>query len=95
MRCDFKSRSYFSDVLGHPGLAVVEELGSDGAMLPWFLLVMFLCLPFAIWLSLVSAGLTVSDCVLSVPQACVPVLLYSCSLCVVLCLPGAQIQRLA
>jgi hypothetical protein len=31
MRCDFKSESCFSVVLGYPGLAVVEELGFDGA----------------------------------------------------------------
>jgi hypothetical protein len=31
MRCDFKSESCFSGVLGYPGLAVVEELGSDDA----------------------------------------------------------------
>ena len=61
----FKSRSCFSGVFGYPGLAVVGELGSDGAMLPWFLLVMFLCLPFARCLSLVVSGLAVSlwlDC---------------------------------
>ena len=62
-------------MLGYPGFAVVGELGSDGAMLPWFLLVMFLCLPFAIWLSLVLAGVAVSDCGLSVMQASVSVLL--------------------
>ena len=43
-------------MLGYPGLAVVGELGSDVAMWPWFLLVVFLCLPFAIWLSLVLLG---------------------------------------
>jgi hypothetical protein len=30
--CDFKSKSYFSGMLGYPGLAVLEELGSNGAM---------------------------------------------------------------
>ena len=34
MKYDFKSSSCFSGVLGYPGLAVVGELGSDGAMLP-------------------------------------------------------------
>jgi hypothetical protein len=29
MRCDFKSESYFSDVLGYPSLAVLGELDSD------------------------------------------------------------------
>ena len=36
---------------------------------------MFLPLPLAIWLSLVLAGLAVSDCGLSLLQACVSVLL--------------------
>ena len=44
-------------------------------MLPWFLLVMLLPLPFAIWLSVVLAGNAVSDCALSVMQASVSVLL--------------------
>ena len=73
MGCDYKSRSCFSGVLGYPGLAVVGELGSDGAMLPWFLLVMFLHLPFAIWLSVVLAGVDFSDGGLSVIQASVSV----------------------
>ena len=82
----FKFRSCFSGVLGYPGLAVVEELGSDGAMLPWFLLVMFLHLPFSIHLSLVLVGLAVSDCGLSVLQACVSVLLeFLFSLCTQVC----------
>ena len=51
------------------------ELGSDGPMLPWFQLVMFLHLPFAHWLSLVLALLAVSDYGLSVLQASVSVLL--------------------
>ena len=46
MRCDFKSRSCFFDVMDYD--AVVGELGSDGDMLPWFLLVMILRLPLAI-----------------------------------------------
>ena len=54
---------------------MVEELGSDTAKHSWFLLLMFLCLPFAIWLSLVLAGFAVSDCGLSLLQACVSVLL--------------------
>ena len=48
----FKSKSYFSGVLGYPRLTVVGELSSDAAILTRFLLVTFLCLPFAIWLSL-------------------------------------------
>jgi hypothetical protein len=53
MRCDFKSESCFSSVLGYPRLAMVGELSSDDAKYPWFLLLMFLPLPLAIWLSLV------------------------------------------
>ena len=68
--CDFKSKSCFSGVLRYPGHAVVGEFDLDGAMLPWFLLVIFLHLPFAIWLSLVLAALAVSDCGLSVLEAC-------------------------
>ena len=66
MKCGFKSRSWFSGVLSYPGLAVVVELCLDGAIFPWFLLVMFLCLPFAIWMSLMLADVAVSDCGLSV-----------------------------
>ena len=62
------------------------ELGSDGAMLPWFLLVIFLHLPFAIWLSLVLADVAVFDCGLSVMQASVSVLLGDLfSLCTQVC----------
>jgi hypothetical protein len=31
MRYDFKSKSYFSGVLGYPGLALLGVLGSDNA----------------------------------------------------------------
>ena len=51
------------------------ELGSDGAMLPWFLLVMFFHLPLAIWLSLMLAVVALSDVDFSVMQACA----YLCS----------------
>ena len=44
-------------------------------LMPWILVLMFLPLPFAIWLSLVFAGLAVSDCGLSLLQASVSVLL--------------------
>ena len=54
---------------------MVGELGSDDAKWPWFLLLMFLPLPFANCLSHVLAGLAVSDCGLSLPQASVSVLL--------------------
>ena len=49
----------------YPGLAMVGELGSDDDKLPWFLLLMFLCLPPDIWLSLVLPALSISDCSLS------------------------------
>ena len=52
MRYDFKFGFCFLGVLGYPGL-VVAILGSDDAQCSWFLLVRFLCLPFAIWKSLV------------------------------------------
>jgi hypothetical protein len=65
MRFDFKSESCFSGVSVYPGLAVVEELSSDYAKQPCCLLLMFLCLPLAIWLSLVLVGLAVSDWSLS------------------------------
>ena len=73
MRCDFKSSSCFSDVMEYAGFAVVGELGSDGAMLPWLLLVMILHLPLAILLSQVLAGLAIS--IFSVLQDCVSLLL--------------------
>jgi hypothetical protein len=63
MRCDFKSESCFSGVLGYPGLTVVGELGFDDAMQPWFL---FLCscpcvLPSGyLWCLLVLLSLTVA-----------------------------------
>ena len=41
---------------------MVGELVSDDGKCPWFLLLMFLPLPFAISLSLVLPGLAVSDC---------------------------------
>ena len=49
------------------------ELGWDGAMLPWFLLVTFLCLPFAIWLSLVLVGPAVSGWCLFLLCTCRPI----------------------
>ena len=61
--------------IGYPAFAVVGELGSDDAMEPWFLLFMFLPLPLDIWSSLVLADLAVSDCYLSLLQACVSVFL--------------------
>ena len=44
----------------YPGLALVEELGSDDARVCWLLLLMVLHLPLTIWLFLVFAGLGVS-----------------------------------
>ena len=75
MRCDFKSESCFSGVLRYPGLAVVGELVSVDSKQPWFLLLIFLPLPLAIWLSLVLAGLADSDNGLSLVQVSVSVLL--------------------
>ena len=46
MRYAFKSESRFLGVLG---LAEVGVLGSDDGEWSWFLLVIFLHLPFAIW----------------------------------------------
>ena len=48
-------------MLGYLRLAVLKELGSDGAKVYWLLLLMFLCLTLAIWFSLVLPGLGVSD----------------------------------
>ena len=39
------------------GLSVVRELGFDDAHIFWHLLLMVLCLPFAIWISLVLVDL--------------------------------------
>ena len=61
MKWNFKSESCFSGVLGYPGLAVVGELSFDVTKWHWFLLLMFLHLPLAIWLSLVLIVLAVSD----------------------------------
>jgi hypothetical protein len=36
-------------VRGYLGLTVVGVVGSDDAEWSWFLLIRFLCLPFAIW----------------------------------------------
>ena len=49
MRYVFKSKSCFLGVLGYPGLVEGGVLGSDDGEQSWFLLVRFLCLPFAIW----------------------------------------------
>jgi hypothetical protein len=49
MRYAFQSRSSFSRVLGFPVLDEVGVLDSDDGEWSWFLLVRFLCLPFAIW----------------------------------------------
>ena len=54
---------------------MVGELGSDDSMKSWFLLLMFLRLPFIVWLSLELTGLAVSDFGLSLLQAGVSVLL--------------------
>lgn len=59
MRWDLRSQFCFPVVLGYPGFAVAGELGSDGAILHWLLLLIFLHLPFVIWLFLVLADLGV------------------------------------
>jgi hypothetical protein len=46
-------------MLGYLRLAVIGVLGSDGAILHWLLLTMFLLMPLTIWFSLVLAGLGV------------------------------------
>ena len=53
-------RLCFSGVLGYLMLAMVGELGFDGAKVCWLLLLMFLHLPLAICLSLVLTCLSVS-----------------------------------
>jgi hypothetical protein len=42
-------------------ISVLRELGSDVAKSNWLLLLMYLCLPLIVWLSLVLSGLPVSD----------------------------------
>lgn len=54
----FKVTILLFGVLGYPGLSVVGELDSNHTILYCLLLIMFLCLPFAI-LSLVLAVLGV------------------------------------
>ena len=44
-------------MLVYLGLAVLGELGSDDAHVFWLLLLMVLCLPLAIWISLVIVDL--------------------------------------
>jgi hypothetical protein len=44
MERQFRSESCFIGVLGYPGIALVDEVGSDFAKSIWFLLLMFLCL---------------------------------------------------
>jgi hypothetical protein len=41
----FRSESCFSSVMVYPGVAIVGGLGSEDAKQPWFLLLLFLCLP--------------------------------------------------
>jgi hypothetical protein len=62
---NFRPVSCFSDVWGYLGLVVMGELGSDGAKWFLFLLHMFLCLTFTIWLSQVLISLVLSDRILS------------------------------
>ena len=57
----FKLRILLFRHVGCPGLAVVRQLGSNGAKLHCLLLIMFLCLGFTVWLFLVLTGLGVPD----------------------------------
>jgi hypothetical protein len=52
---------------------VVGKLSSDESKWPWFLLLIFLPLLLTICLSLVVPNLAVSDCGLSLLQACVSI----------------------
>jgi hypothetical protein len=63
-RWGFRAESYFSGVLGYSGLAVVEELSSDGAKWHWFLFHMFLHLPLTMCLYQLLTGLAVSEWIL-------------------------------
>jgi hypothetical protein len=65
MRSSFRSESCFSHVMVYPGVAMVGELGFDDAKEPWFLLLMFLCLPPTFWLFVVLPALAMSDWSLS------------------------------
>ena len=54
---------------------MLGDLDSDDDKWPWFLLLIFLHLSLAIWLSVVLAGFAVSDCGFSLLLACVSALL--------------------
>lgn len=62
-------------MLGYTGFAVMEELCPDDAKYPGFLLLMFLPLLLAIWLSSVLVGLADSDWSLSLLCVYEPVIL--------------------
>lgn len=51
MKCNFRYEYFFLGVLWYSGLAVVGELRSDDVTLHWLLLLIFLCLLFAISMS--------------------------------------------
>lgn len=63
MRWDLKSQSYSSGVLGYPVLTVVGEVGSDGGIFYWLLLMCFCaCLSISgclwlVWVLQIGAGL--------------------------------------
>lgn len=48
-------------MLAYPGLAAVEVLGSNSAILHWLLLIVFLHLPLAVCLPLLLSALIVPD----------------------------------
>jgi hypothetical protein len=64
---------------------ITSELGSDVDKKHWFLLLMFLCLPLAIWLYLMLTGLPLSDWNLSLLLTYDPVFwVFSLFVCFVL-----------
>ena len=94
MRWDCKSVSCFSGVLGDARLTVVGDLGSDGAKVYWCLLLIILCLPLAIWLSLVLTDLDASVCSLPLLSlACIKSPVRSVALATADFLEGLQTVR--
>ena len=75
VRCDFKSSSCLSGVLGYLELAELGKLDIDVAKQPCFLVLRFLCLSLTIWLSLLLVGLPVSDLSLFLLLAYKPMIL--------------------
>lgn len=57
VKLDLWSISCASVRWGYAELTLVGYLGYGGVLLPWFLLIVYLCWPFAVWLSVVPASL--------------------------------------